>query len=107
MGKKKPHQNGFIDREGKLVIPLQFGEAHSFKESLAAVCVGECVWASGGGYTGKWGFIDHSGHFVINPTYDVVEDFENNFAQVMVGTGVQGKIGYIDKSGKVIWQPSS
>lgn len=107
LNRKKPHQFGYVGREGNIVIPLQFGEAHSFKESVAAVCIGECAWISGGGYTGKWGFIDRAGHFVINPIYDDVEDFENDFAKVTIGTGGQGKIGYINKTGKVIWQPSN
>ena len=44
---------------GKLVILAQFDEAHSFSQGLAAVKVGS-----------KWGFIDKSGKFVIQPQFD-------------------------------------
>ena len=56
---------------------------------------------------GKFGFTDHSSHFVISPQYHNAWDFKNGFAQVTVGKGNHVKNGYIDKTGKVIWQPSS
>ncbi|MGA7770778.1 MAG: WG repeat-containing protein [Candidatus Sulfotelmatobacter sp.] len=103
----KPHSRGYIDRDGKLVIPMQFGVAGGFSESLAQVCVGTCEWVENSGYNGKWGFIDHSGRFVINPQYDNVLDFKNGYAKVFVGKGTDAKTGYIDKTGKTIWQPSN
>ena len=104
----KPHSRGYVDREGKLVIPMQFGGAGTFSESLAQVCVGKCDWEQkGSGWSGKFGFIDHSGRFVINPQYDDVEDFKNGFAKVTVGKGKDARVGYIDKTGKTIWQPSN
>jgi hypothetical protein len=103
----KPHNRGYIDHEGKVVIPMQFGIAGNFRESLARVCVGKCDWDKDSGYSGKFGFIDHSGHFVINPQYDYVNDFRNGFAKVTVGNGKEAKVGYIDKTGKTIWQPSN
>jgi len=104
---KKPFGRGYIDRDGKAVIPMQFGIASSFSEGLAYVCVGKCSWESGSGYDGKFGFIDHSGHFVINPQYDNAWDFTGGFAKVTVGKGDDAKTGYIDKTGKTIWQPSN
>lgn len=98
---------GYIDRDGKVVIPMQFGIATSFSEGLAQVCIGTCQYEDNVGYSGKFGFIDHTGHFVINPTYDNAWDFKNGFARVIVGKGNDSKTGYIDKTGKVIWQPSS
>ena len=104
----KPHSHGYIDREGKLVIPVQFGDAYAFRESLAQVCVGTCDYnAKDSGWNGKWGFIDHTGRFVVNPQYDNLYDFNNGFAKVIVGKGKDAKIGYIDKTGKTIWQPSN
>lgn len=103
----KPHSRGYIDRDGKLVIPMQFGAASNFSEGLAQVCVGTCEWAQDSGYNGKFGFIDHSGRFVINPQYDDVLDFKDGFAKVFVGKGTDAKSGYIDKTGKTIWQPSN
>lgn len=59
------------------------------------------------GYSGKFGFIDHLGHFVINPQYDNAWDFKNGLAKITVGKGDDAKIGYIDKTGRTVWQPSN
>jgi hypothetical protein len=103
----KAFSRGYLDRDGKLAIPMQFGITSDFKEGLAGVCIGKCTWRKDTGYSGKFGFIDHSGHFVINPQYDYVDDFKNGFASVKVGTGDDEKTGYIDKTGRVVWQPSN
>lgn len=104
----KQSSRGYIDRDGKLVIPAQFGIATDFSEGLAQVCIGTCKWEEANkGYSGKFGFIDHSGHFVINPQYDNAGDFKNGFASVTVGKGSDAKRGYVDKTSKVIWQPSN
>jgi hypothetical protein len=106
-GGTKPTSRGYIDRDGKVVIPMQFGTAGSFNEGLAVVCVGNCQYDQNTGYSGRFGFIDHSGRFVINPQYDDADTFKNGFAQVTLGKGNEAKHGYIDKTGKVIWQPSN
>jgi len=106
---------GYIDRDGKIAIPMQFGRLMAFSEGLAGACIGNCFGQSteseGKGKDlemGKWGFIDHSGHFVINPQYAYVQNFENGIAKVFVGKlGEPSKFGYIDKTGKTIWQPSN
>lgn len=103
----KPASRGYIDKGGKVVIPMQFGIARSFSEGLAQVCVGKCEWVEKEGYSGKFGFIDHSGRFVVNPLYDDVWDFKNGFAKVILGKGDDAKTGYIDITGKVVWQPSN
>jgi hypothetical protein len=103
----KAFSRGYIDRDGKTVIAMQFGIASNFSQGLAQVCVGTCLWKEKEGYSGKFGFIDHTGRFVINPQYDNAFDFKNGFAQIIVGHGDEAKTGYVDKTGKVIWQPSS
>src|SRR5208282_4950282 len=103
----KPFSRGYIDPDGKVVIPMQFGIASSFSEGLAQVCVGQCQWDKDTGYSGKFGFIDHSGRFVVNPQYDNAWDFKNGFAKITVGKGDDAKTGYIDKTGRTIWQPSN
>lgn len=103
-----PSSCGYIDRDGKVAIPVKFGRAERFSEGLAKVCVGKCDYKSyDSGYDGKFGFIDHSGRFVVNPQYDYAGDFKNGFAKVEVGNGIDAKTGYIDKTGKTIWQPSN
>lgn len=57
---------GFIDMEGKLVIPAVFLNVGYFKNGLA--------WAKD--ETGKLGFIDMSGKWAIPPQFDVVKAFD-------------------------------
>lgn len=76
---------------GKLVIPAQFDEAHSFSQGLAAVKVGS-----------KWGFIDKTGKQVIRPQFEDVryayenesKSFFEGLAAVSVG---ENKWGYISR----------
>ena len=50
----------------------------------------------------KWGYIDKSGKFIINPQFDDACDFsESGLAGVQLGD----KWGYIDKTGKFIINP--
>ena len=94
---------GFIDKTGTLVIPPQFSRVWTFHEGLASVSVG-----------GKWGYVDKKGKFAINPQYDLVNEFQNGVAKVclkMPSTDPSDKddispCGYIDRTGKYIWQPS-
>ncbi|PYV71813.1 MAG: hypothetical protein DMG96_28035 [Acidobacteria bacterium] len=83
---------GFIDRNGKTVIPPQFDLTYGFSEGLAAVQTGK-----------KWGYIDAAGKIVIVPQeFWNVKPFHNGLAQVQTkDTGV----GYIDRSGKYVWGP--
>ncbi|MGI7157691.1 WG repeat-containing protein, partial [Campylobacter coli] len=53
------------------------------------------------GLNGKWGFIDKSGKFVIEPKFDSIWDFSEGLAKV----GLNGKYGLIDKSGKIVIEP--
>jgi hypothetical protein len=51
--------------------------------------------------TGKQGYIDRTGAVVIRPQFDGAHMFCQGLAQVKVGT----KWGYIDKTGKYVWEP--
>jgi hypothetical protein len=80
---------GYINANGKWVIPAQFDEAYWFSEGkkpLARVLSGE-----------KWGFIDTSGHFVIRPQFDYAFGFTEGFARVTVA----GKCGFINEAGSI------
>ena len=97
---EKDSQWGFIDRTGKIAIPLQFDSANDFHEGLALVAA-----------NGKKLFIDASGRIVITPQFDIVDDFSEGLAAVNIGQtripniGVisnPGKWGYIDKTGKLV-----
>ncbi len=93
---------GFIDTQGKLVIPAVFdriqgiGEGNlcytarpqkSFHEGLAAIAIGKL-----------WGFVDKSGKVVIEPQYEEVGDFSEGLACAII----KGKCGFIDHQGKVV-----
>ena len=82
---------GYIGRNGKLVITAHFFNAYPFKEGLAAVQV----------TNSKWGFINNKGSMVIQPKFDSAGSFSNGMAQVFVGDA----FGYIDPTGKFVWEP--
>jgi hypothetical protein len=43
--------------------------------------------------SGRWGFIDHMGHFSIPAKYDTCEPFTNGLARIEIGT----RFGWIDQ----------
>jgi hypothetical protein len=75
---------GYIDKTGKIVIPLQFEAAQPFSEGLAAVKLDK-----------KFGFIDSGGRMVIQPRFDWVRSFQSGRASVKVGNDW----GFIDSGG--------
>jgi len=51
----------------------------------------------------KWGFIDKTGTFVIEPRYDYVYPFSEGLSAVCVGDEINGwKWGYIDTAGTLV-----
>ena len=55
---------------------------------------------------GKWGYIDKTGKYVVNPQFDEVWSFSEGLAGVIIGDWKTSKWGYIDKTGKYIWEPT-
>ncbi|NLZ99754.1 MAG: WG repeat-containing protein, partial [Clostridiaceae bacterium] len=52
--------------------------------------------------SGKWGYIDETGAFVIEPQFDSAQSFlDNGLALVEV----DGKWGYIDETGAFVIEP--
>ena len=78
---------GYIDRKGKLVIPLRYDYAYSFSEGLARVYLHE-----------QCGFIDKSGFQVIPFKYDNAWDYTEGLAAVVLND----KYGYIDMQGNEV-----
>jgi hypothetical protein len=76
---------GFIDKDGKEVIPLKYEYARNFSEGLATVEL-----------NGKWGYIDKTGTEVIPVKYENAFNFNKGTGIV----GLNGKYGFIDKAGK-------
>lgn len=91
---KVNHRYGFIDKTGRMVIEPQWQDAGSFLEGLARVGMV--------GMEDKSGFIDKTGQVVIKPQFDDAYEFHDGIAHVTVN----GAVGYIDKAGKYVWQPS-
>jgi hypothetical protein len=99
-------QWGYIDKTGKFVIEPQFKGATPFSEGLAAVGnvdFSRVVRADDGEATVTPGFIDKQGKMVVKLPFDNATGFVNGIARIRVDV----RSGYIDKTGKYIWQPSN
>jgi WG containing repeat len=53
----------------------------------------------------KYGFIDKTGRFIIEPKYDQAASFSNALARVVVQEGGEEKVGLIDRSGYFVIPP--
>ncbi|MHB8500846.1 MAG: WG repeat-containing protein [Candidatus Acidiferrales bacterium] len=92
-------REGFIDRTGRIVIPLCFDAVGEFSEGLARF-----------ERDGRWGYINPTGNVVIEPTLPWAEEFHEGLAHVQVtGTvlGYDGRWGYVDQTGKIVIPPNS
>ena len=78
---------GFVDKTGKVVIPLIYDDAGWFSEGLAEV-----------GKNGKYGFVDKTGKVVVPLIYDYAYHFYNGEAEV----SVDDERFYIDKEGRFL-----
>ena len=97
---------GYIDKTGKFVIRPQFLGAGPFFEGLAPVGnvdFHSATRSAEDDATPNTGFIDKQGKTVFSIPSDFTNGFVNGVARVRVGI----KLGYIDKTGKYIWEPSN
>ncbi|HEY6388314.1 MAG TPA: WG repeat-containing protein [Candidatus Acidoferrum sp.] len=101
-GVPEKHQNyGFLNQKGEVTVAPTFSRAASFSEGLAAVELNR-----------KWGFIEESGAFCLEPTYLGVYNDRGNevvagassFRQGLARVHVGNQYAYIDKKGKVQFQ---
>jgi TonB family protein len=91
------YKYGYIDKTGKMVIPLMYDDAHKFSEGLAAVWVSvDCPDLKVGCHL--YGYIDKSGQMVLPLQYSGADNFSEGLARVEIGW----KSGYIDKAGKMV-----
>ncbi|GAB1462951.1 WG repeat-containing protein [Pedobacter sp.] len=93
-------KTGFINTEGKTIVPFQYENAGNFNEGLAPIQLNK-----------KWGFIDLNNKLVIKPQFNNAQSFNEGFAPYAEGGKWNGgdypyfeggKWGYIDKTGKII-----
>ncbi len=87
---------GFVDKSGSYAIPPKFDDVFvkywhkAFFDGLAVVSV-----------NGKWGAIDKTGEFVINPIWDEMHLFSEGLANVKK----DNKWGSVNVKGEVIVKP--
>ncbi len=97
--------HGYIDKSGEFVIEPHFGTAEDFSDGVARIIT-----------DGSFGFIDKTGGLFFKCKYPsecaMVGDFRNGLASIQQGgedpwkNFREAKYGYIDKTGKYIWQPT-
>lgn len=86
---------GFVDKQGRDVIPTIFPEVRDFNEGMAAV-----KFPATETKASKWGFIDKAGNVVIEPIFtNPVSSFSEGYA---IATQANKKQVYIDKTGRSV-----
>lgn len=78
---------GFLDQNGKWIIPAQFSEVSAFAENLASYKT-----------TLNWGLINSSGQFVADPSWDEIKSFVKGISIARIA----GKFYLINSSGGTI-----
>lgn len=84
------NHTGWIDRTGKLLFTAK-SEARDFSDGLLAMQDA----------SGKWGFVDKTFKFVIEPKAGLMFGFSEGRAEITI----KDKSGFIDTSGKIIVLP--
>ena len=91
---------GFMDQNGKIVIPAKFNGVWDFDQGMAVAYISEQADGTFS-YMSRYGYIDKSGKEIIPFKYDFVENFNDGTARV----SIDNKWGIIDKTGKEIVEP--
>ncbi len=87
-------RGGFIDKTGRIAIPLCFDAVGDFSEDLARFERDQ-----------KWGFLDKNGAVVIEPRFPWAQEFSEGLARVQISgsrLGPNAKWGFIDKTGAIV-----
>lgn len=126
-----PYLYGFLDRQGKEVVPAEFLTANEFQDDKAIVQLsskeyalinkngkvlhkypypfvgnlGEGLLAFKETEDGKFGFIDVKGTIVIPPKFTSALPFEHGRAIVNMAEDYRDEYGLIDKEGNFIYPP--
>lgn len=92
----------YIDHTGKIVVNGgNFGQITDFSEGFAAVEVRARTRYE----NSKWGYIDHTGKFLIDPRFEIARSFKGGLARVSKDkNGLQR--GYAFRDGRLIWDPA-
>ena len=82
-------KTGYLDLQGKVIIPIVYDGGLSFSEGLAAVEKDD-----------KWGYIARDGKLVIPFEYDTAGLFGNGLAPIKMGK----RSGFINKAGALVFE---
>ncbi len=89
---------GFMDKRGKVAIPMEFAEVRSFWDGLAAVRQMEA-------HGGAWGFIDKSGKLRFRDKAGEIEELRS-YHEGLAAVKVHGKWGFMDKRQRTRIKPT-
>ncbi len=84
----KGEKAGYLDTQGKVVIPFTYDEVRPFAHGLAPV-----------EKDGKWGYIDRDGHVLVSLKFDEAGPFGSGLAAVKL----ENHAGFIDKTGNFLF----
>ncbi len=125
----KDGQAGYINRTGRVVIPLVYDDTYPFSEGLGLVkkdgmygfvdLEGEVIepgYLSAGSFSGglavvetekgDWGYINRNGDWVIEPQYDRAWGFSEGIAQVLLfNRNYRVEHRYINTKGEEVSRP--
>lgn len=127
----KGYLYGYLDREGRVIIPAEYEYGNDFYEGKAVVRIKENEYALinikgeilnkyeyssvGNLREGllsfkkdmgeKYGFIDEDGNVVIKPQFTYAQDFSEGRSVVNVSGNIMNNYGVIDKEGNYIITP--
>lgn len=95
LGNNTFERTGFINTEGRLVIPAIYRYAWGFQDGIAVVQMNDSK-------SEKFGFIDRSGKAIGKRLFDRAELFENGFGIVEIKNKEAQQFGFVDRSGKLL-----
>ncbi len=81
---------GYVDTQGKPVIPLKFDHLGNPAEGMVPAKLG-----------GKWGYLDAQGKTIIKPRFDWAGAFSEGLARIFQ----ENQYGFVDKSGRIAIEP--
>jgi hypothetical protein len=93
---EKDGAGGYIDGDGKLVIPL----GHNGIRGGRAFSSGLAPAVGGKGPRWRWGYIDRNGAWVIEARFDDADPFRQELAFVEL----KKSVGFVDREGKLVFE---
>jgi hypothetical protein len=101
VGKTMDSPRGFIDKEGRVVVPLNYSKVHPFHADLAMVVRQEKT--EKGEKRFFWGAVNLEGQEVLPLRY---KGMGPQFRQGLNRFSDEGKFGFMDPEGKVVFKPA-